>query len=73
LHQLLKVNKKKDLKRCKITEEMFKDDLSELFDLSTKDAIETMRGDEDKQFLNMQRDDVTSSSMIGVDHNLAHR
>lgn len=51
-------------------EEQFKHDLLELFELSWKDALSVMTNEEDKLFLQMQRDDPSSASMalpIAVD------
>lgn len=72
-YQLLKVNRTKENESCRIKEQMFKDYLMELFDLATKNALDIMTNNEDKQFLTMQREDVTSSSMAGVDRNLAEK
>ena len=72
-YQLLKVNRTKAYESCRFKEQMFKDDLMELFDLATKNALDIMTNNEDRQFLTMQREDVTSSSMAGVDRNLAER
>jgi hypothetical protein len=58
---------------CRITESMFNDDLPELFDLAAKNAMETMTNEEDKQFLAMQREDVTTCSMAGWDRSLAEK
>ena len=46
---------------------MFLDDLQSLFDISTKDAIETMKNEQEKAFLAMQREDTSSCSMSSVD------
>src|SRR6218665_2671849 len=41
-------------KECsRVKEQLFKSDLDELFDVSTKDALATMSNEEDKQFLLM--------------------
>ena len=52
---------------------LFKSDLDELFDVSQKDALAVMTNDEDKQFLQMQKQDPSSSSMSGIDQCLANR
>jgi hypothetical protein len=67
---LLKKNRTTDLESSRIKEQMFKDTLYELFDLATKTAMETITIAEDRQFLAMQREDVTSCSMAGIDKNL---
>jgi len=72
-YQLLKKNRAKALESYRIKEQLFKGELLELFDLSTKDAMETMTNEEDKQFLAMQREDVASSSMTGVDRKQAEK
>lgn len=46
---------------------MFVDELQSLFDVASCDALEKMKNEEDKNFLQMQREDVSSSSMAGVD------
>jgi hypothetical protein len=53
--------------------DIFKGDIAELFDLSTKDALETMKNKQDKTFLLMQREDPLSCSMAGVDKCLADK
>ena len=52
---------------------MFKSDLDDLFDISTKDALATKSNDEYKQFLQMMRDDPSSASMAGIDKSLADK
>jgi hypothetical protein len=70
VYQGLKSNRKQKWESCRIKERMFKDDLPELLDLAAKDAMEIMTNEEDKQFLTMQREDVTSCSMAGLDRSL---
>lgn len=72
-YQRLKIDRKKEWESCRITESMFNDDLLELFDLAAKNAMETMKNEEDKQFLAMQREDVSSCSMAGCDRLLAEK
>lgn len=69
-YQLLKKNRTKSLESCRLKEQLFKDDLQQLFDIAPKDAMKIMTNGEDKQFLAMQRMDVSSCSMAGVDHQL---
>lgn len=45
----------------------FVENLDDLFDISTADALETMKIEEDKQFLEMQRQKGRPGCMIGVD------
>lgn len=61
---------KTPLDSCRMKEEIFKGDLSDLFDIAHKDALQIMKIDEDKKFLIMQREDTKSCSMVGVDRNL---
>lgn len=61
---------KTPLDSCRMKEEMFKGDLSDLFDIAHKNALEMMKIDEDKNFLIMQREDTKSCGMVGVDKNL---
>ena len=72
-YNLLKKNRAEAWESCKIKNQMFQDKLCELFDIATNDAMTTMTIDEDKQFLAMQRADVTSSSMGGIDRQLAEK
>jgi len=69
----MKVNRTKAYESCRCKNQMFKDDLVELFDLATKNALDIMANNEDRQFLTMQREDVTNSSMVGMDRNLAEK
>jgi hypothetical protein len=72
-YKLLKKNRTAAWDGCKIKSEMFKDKLCELFNIATNNAMTTVTVEEDKQFLTMQREDVTSSSMGGIDSNLAEK
>ncbi|XP_055307228.1 uncharacterized protein LOC129571460 [Sitodiplosis mosellana] len=49
----------------------FMDDLDDLFDIAAADALETMRNEEDKEFLEKQRQKGRPGSMLGVDMKLA--
>ena len=70
-----------DLKRNRLTqkecswvkEQLFKSDLDELFDISTKDALAMMSNEEDKQFLLMMRDDPSSASIASIDKSFADK
>ena len=68
--QLLTKNRTKSLENCRVKEQSFNNDLQKLFDIAPKDVMEIMTNVEDKQFLAMQRINVTSCSMAGVDHKL---
>lgn len=70
---LLKKNRLKSSEFSRFNEEQFAGDLDELFDISRKDALGTMKNDEDKQFLLMQQEDPASCTMAGVDKNLSER
>ncbi|KAK8384336.1 hypothetical protein O3P69_009253 [Scylla paramamosain] len=48
-------------------EEMFCDDLDELFDVAHKDALIMLKNEEDRDLLLSQREDRSQSSMAGVD------
>jgi len=64
---LLKKNRRTELESCRMKEDIFKGDLSDLFDLSSKNALEVMKNEEDKEFLLLQKEDTMSCSMAGVD------
>lgn len=53
----------------RVKKEMFVEELQSLFDVASCDAPKKMKNEEDNNFLQMQRDDVSSSSMAGVDSN----
>ena len=46
---------------------LIKSDLNELFDVSQKDALSIMENPEDKQFLEMQRQDPSSFGVSGIE------
>jgi hypothetical protein len=48
-------------------EEKFKSELGQLFDIATKDAMIELKNDEDREFLQKQRQNVFSCSMAGSD------
>jgi hypothetical protein len=50
---LLKKGSKTDRDSLRIRQQMFKDDLLDLFDYAAKNVMETMTNSEDKQFLDM--------------------
>lgn len=59
--------------RDQANQKAFKCNLIKLFDVATIDALSVMTIEEDKQFLMMQRDDVFSCRMTGVDVLLARK
>ena len=63
----LKKNRNRGNDRDKLNQEEFEGRLKNLFDIATSDALTTMKNEEDKQFLVIQRNDVLSCSMAGVD------
>lgn len=67
---LLKKHRGSQLDSCQMKEGIFQADLEELFDISTKNAAEVMKNDEDKVFLRLQQEDPLSCSMSGIDRNL---
>ena len=70
-YKLVKKNRTKTFENYRVKEQMFKDDLQSLFDISPNDALEKMTNEEDKAFLVMQREDPSSSHMGSVDNTLA--
>uniref|UniRef100_UPI00358E948D uncharacterized protein isoform X2 n=1 Tax=Myxine glutinosa TaxID=7769 RepID=UPI00358E948D len=70
-YKLVKKNRTKTFENYRVKEQMFKDDLQSLFDISPNDALEKMTNEEDKAFLIMQREDPSSSRMGSVDNTLA--
>ena len=57
----------------KIKYDSFIDKLDDLFDISSADALHTMKIEEDKRFLIEQRKKGRVGSMLGVDWRLANR
>lgn len=57
----------------KETVNAFVESLDDLFDIAAEDALETIRIEEDKEFLTMQREKGRPGSMIGVDMTLHGR
>lgn len=53
--------------------DQFEKDLDNLFDISHANAMEMMRNEEDKEFLQKQRMDGRPGSMVGVDQRLASK
>uniref|UniRef100_UPI00358F3526 uncharacterized protein isoform X2 n=1 Tax=Myxine glutinosa TaxID=7769 RepID=UPI00358F3526 len=70
-YKLVKKNRTKTFENYRVKEQMFKDDLQSLFDISPNDALEKMTNEEDKAFLIMQREDPSSSRVGSVDNTLA--
>ena len=55
-------------------ENQFQNNLLELFDISRKDVLSIMTNEEDKKFLQVQRDQPLSASMAGNDkHSLINK
>ena len=69
----LKRNRHRCNERDLINQEAFKERLVSLFDVATSDALVTIKIEEDRQFLIMQRLDVLSCSMAGVDNILSKK
>uniref|UniRef100_UPI00358F90EE transmembrane protein 116 isoform X2 n=1 Tax=Myxine glutinosa TaxID=7769 RepID=UPI00358F90EE len=69
-YKLGKKNRTKTFENYRVKEQMFKDDLQSLFDISPNDALEKMTNEEDKAFLIMQREDPSCSRMGSVDNTL---
>ncbi|XP_076060300.1 uncharacterized protein LOC143036625 [Oratosquilla oratoria] len=63
----LKKNRLRDSENQRMKEQMFCDDLDEIFDVAHKDALIMMKNEEDKAFLLSQREDRSQSSMAGID------
>ncbi|XP_076055835.1 uncharacterized protein LOC143033967 [Oratosquilla oratoria] len=63
----LKKNRLRDSENQRMKEQMFCDDLDEIFDVAHKDALIMMKNEEDKVFLLSQREDRSQSSMAGID------
>ena len=64
---------KRRLKRTEGSEikaTLAKSDLKELFDISRKDVLSIMKSPEDKQFLEVQRQDPSSFRVSGIDQGL---
>ena len=66
-YQALKKHRTRGRESDRVNEKIFLDDLQDLFDVATSDAIQTMASEEDKKFLKMQREDVFSCSIAGTD------
>lgn len=70
---ILKTAPSKRSRAQKEVAEIFSSTLDDLFDIATKDALQEMRIDEDKQFLILQRQKGRPGCMAGVDMNLYAR
>ena len=66
----LKKNRTSHLDSYIVKVDVFQADFENLFDISTKNALELIKNEEDKTFLIMQREDPMSCSMAGVDQSL---
>lgn len=65
----LQKHSKRTSKTHKNKEHIFESTLDDLFDIAHQNALETMKIDEDKQFLTMQRQKGRPGAMAGVDQN----
>jgi hypothetical protein len=72
-YEKLKKSRKRNNVHDQANQEAFKSTLIQLFDMATSDALSVMTIEEDRQFLIMQRDDVFSCSMAGVDVSLTRK
>lgn len=70
---LNKVNVDKMPAKMKEKFDLFMDVLDDLFDIATADALTTMRNEEDKNFLQKQRQKGRPGSMLGIDMKLASK
>lgn len=70
---ILKTVPSKRSRTQKEVAEMFSSALDDLFDIATKDVLEEIRIDEDREFLIMQRQKGRPGCMAGVDMNLYAR
>lgn len=66
-YQALKKHRTRGRESDRVKEKMFLDDLQDLFDVATSDALQTMTNEEDKEFLKMQHEDVFSCSIAGIE------
>jgi len=66
-YSALKKNRTRQRESDRMKEDVFKGDLEDLFDIASKEAMTEMRNEQDREFLRMQRQDVFSCSMTGVD------
>lgn len=49
------------------SEEVFLEDLNDLFDIASADGLNSMKFEEDKEFMRMQRQKGRKGSMAGID------
>lgn len=70
-YRSLRKHRTREGEAVKVKEQIFKDELEELFDIATHDALMKIKNEEEKQFLEKQLEDVFSCSMSGGDQNLA--
>lgn len=68
-----KVNVEKMTAGMKEKFDVFMDVLDDLFDIATADALTSMRNEEDKNFLEKQRQKGRPGSMLGIDMKLASK
>src|ERR1043165_6386411 len=74
-NEYLKLKKARTIRKpsCRMNEQIFKGDLTELFDIASANALEKMTCEEDKAFLQQQREDLASASFGSKDKNLILR
>jgi hypothetical protein len=66
-YEKLKKSRLKDSESCRMNEDIFRGELEELFDISTRDAQKQITNEEDRAFLISQQEDRTQSTMAGLD------
>jgi hypothetical protein len=74
-NEYLKLKKARKIQKpsCRMNEQIFKGDLTELFDIAAANALETITCEEDKDFLQQQREDLATSSFGSKDKNLVQQ
>lgn len=63
----LQKHKKRASETARMNEEIFQGDLNYLFDIAHRDALEKTTNEEDRAFLISKREDLSTSSMTGLD------
>ena len=74
-NEYLKLKKARKIQKpsCRMNEDIFKGDLTELFDIAAASALETVTCEEDNAFLQLQREDLASASFGSKDKNLTQQ
>ena len=74
-NEYLKLKKARTIRKpsCRMNEQIFEGDLTELFDIASANALEKITCEEDKAFLQQQREDLASASFGSKDKNLIQR